>query len=84
MDGQSEGRCERCYDDKAEPTEAQEKRIQEQRERENSREAWGMEKAKVTVDKALSAWAKMMKNKANGPGDCMVSEMLWELPMESV
>ena len=32
--------CERCHDDKDESTQVQVKRIQEQRERRNSREAW--------------------------------------------
>ena len=36
------------------------------------------------VDKALGAPEKMMKNKTNGPGDCLVSEMLQELPVEAV
>ena len=32
--------CERCHDDKEEPSQVQEQRIQEQRRRGDSREAW--------------------------------------------
>ena len=43
----------------------------------------GRRKVELTVDRLLGAWGKMMKNKAHGPGDCLVTEMLRELPMES-
>ena len=39
---------------------------------------------RITVDRALRAREKMMKNKANGPVDCLVTEMLQCLPMETV
>ena len=41
-------------------------------------------KMMITVDRERRARGKMMKNKANGAGDCWVTEMLRELPMESM
>ena len=38
----------------------------------------------ITVDKVLLARGKMMRNKANGPADCLVAEMLRCLPTETV
>ena len=38
----------------------------------------------ITVDRVLSSRGKMMQKKVNGPSDCSVTEMLQELPMESV
>ena len=57
-------------------------RIQEQRRRGDSWEAWTEVRAVVTVDRLPRARRKMMMNDVNGPGDCLVSEMLWELPMK--
>ena len=45
--------------------------------------AWIGRKVEITVDRALRARGKMIKNKANGPVDCWVTEMLQELPIES-
>ena len=76
--------CERCYDDKDETSQMQEERIQEQRLRGDCLEAWTGKEVQITVDRVLRARPKMMKNKANGPSDCWVADMLQELPMESV
>ena len=57
----------------------QAERIQEQRRRRDSLVAWRMKKVEITVDRVLRARGKMEKNKANGPGDCLVTEMLREL-----
>ena len=82
--GGCEADCERCFGDEEEPTQVQEVRRHEQRERGNRRERWKGERVEVTVDKVLRFQAKMMKNQTNGPGDCLVSEMVRELPMETV
>ena len=58
-------------------------RIQEKRRRGDCLEAWTGRKVEITVDRLLRARWKMMKNKANGPRDCL-TEMLQERPMESV
>ena len=42
------------------------------------------DKAEVTVDWVMRARGKNMKEKAHGPGDCLVSEILWELQMKIV
>ena len=41
------------------------------------------ERVEVTVDKVQRSRGKMMQNKAHGPEDCLVSEMLRELPIET-
>ena len=38
----------------------------------------------ITVDKVLPALGKMLRNKANGLADCLVTEMLQCLPTETV
>ena len=37
----------------------------------------------ITVDKVLQARGKMLRNKANAPADCLVTEMLQFLPTET-
>ena len=49
-----------------------------------SREAWTGEMLLITVDRVLWVRGKMMKNKANGPGKCLVSHMFRELPTITV
>ena len=43
-----------------------------------------LKKKKNTVDRVFRAHGEMKKNKANGPGDCLVTEILRELPRETV
>ena len=72
--------CERCYDDKEETSEVQAERILSQRRR-------GILVAlqmTIAVGKVLRARGKMLRNKANGPADCLVTEMLLCLPTETV
>ena len=38
----------------------------------------------IDVDRVLRARRKMLWNKANGPADCLVTEMLQCLPTETV
>ena len=38
---------------------------------------------RITIDRVLRARGKIMKNKANGPADCLVTEMLQCSPMET-
>ena len=45
------------------------------------REAWEGKEMKITVGRVIRARGKMMKNKANGPSDCLAREMVF---MESV
>ena len=75
--------CERCYDDKDETLEVQAERTREQRCRGDSLVAPRGRRAGMTIDRVLRARGKL-KNKANGPSDCMVTEMLQNLSMESV
>ena len=74
--------CERGHDDLYESSQVQERRIHEQRERRTFREAW--EGKKVEGGQGIQGPRKMMKNKANGPADCLVSDMLQELPVDTV
>ena len=76
--------CERCHDDKDATSRVEEERIQEQRRRADCLEAWIARRVEIAVDRVLRARVKMMKNNANGPSDCMVTDMLQALPMESV
>ena len=41
-------------------------------------------RAQITVDRFPRARGKMMKNKTDGPADCLVTEMLQCLPTETV
>ena len=56
-------------DDKDKTSQVQAERIRGQRWRGDSLEA-------LTVDRVFRARGKMMKIKANGPRDCLVTEML--------
>ena len=38
----------------------------------------------ITVDKVLRARGKMLRSKANGPAECLLTEMLQCLPTETV
>ena len=75
---------ERCYDNKDETSEVQAERTREQRCRGDSLVAWQGRRVQITNDRVLRARGKLMKNTANGPSDCLVTEMLRNLPMEAV
>ena len=63
----------KCNDDEAETSEVQLKIIAEEHERGHCSQRH------ITLD-----WAReMVKNKANVPEDCLVMEMLQELPIET-
>ena len=66
--------CERCHDDKDETSQMQEDRIQ-QRRRGSGLEAWTGRMMEITVGKVLRARGNLMKNKGNGPSDCLLTEM---------
>ena len=68
--------CEKYYDDKKETSAVQAVRIHYQR-------SSGKYSFQITVDRVLRARKKFMKIKANGPADCLVTEMLQCLPMET-
>ena len=68
--------CEKCYDDKMETSEVQAKRIRHQRSRGDSLAALQGRHIQITVDRVLRARGEMMKNKADEPVDCLVTEML--------
>ena len=68
-------RCERCYDDKEETSEVQAERIRRQRRSGDRRVAQQGRRVMNTVDKVLRARGKMLRNKANGPADCLVTEL---------
>ena len=72
-----EAHRERCCDDKDETSEVQAERIR-------SRLAWQGRRVDITVGRVLRARGKMMKDRANGTGDCLVTEMLQDLHMEAV
>ena len=76
--------CERCYDDKAETPEVRAEKIRRQKTSGDQpiglQERW----VAVSVEKVLLTRWKMLKNKANGPADCLVTEMLQCLPTETV
>ena len=76
--------CERCYDDKEETSEVQAERILSQRRRGDHCVALQGRRVAITVDKVLRARGKMLRNKANGPADCRVTEMLQCLSTETV
>ena len=63
--------CDRCYDDKEETSGDHCVALQGRR-------------VAITVDKVLRARGKMLRNKANGPADCRVTEMLQCLSTETV
>ena len=73
---------ERCCDDKAETSEVQAERIRASEVSGDRRVALQRRRIQITVDRILRARGKM-KNKANGPADCCVTEMLQYLPMET-
>ena len=65
--------CERCYDEKDEPTQVQEKRIQEQEKRKKS--PGGVDRRRGGGHGGQGTkGGKVMKNKANGLEECLVSE----------
>ena len=68
--------CEKCFDDKTETSEVHTERIRHQRSRGDRLAVLKGRHIQISVDRVLSARAKMMKNKANGPADCLVKEML--------
>ena len=76
--------CETCCDNKDETSEVQAGRIRDQRRSGDRLVAWSGRKVEVTVDNVLHARWKMMENKANGPRDCLVTEMMPNLPMVAV
>ena len=76
--------CERCYDDITETSEVRAEKIQRQRTSGDHRVPFQEHRLQITVDKVFRARFKMMKNKANGPTDCLVTEMLQCLPTETV
>ena len=76
--------CERCYDDKEETSEVQAKRIRRQRRSGDRHVALEGRRVMITAGKVLRARGKMLRTKANGPADCLVTEMLRCLPTETV
>lgn len=68
--------CERCYDDKEEFPEVLVERIRRQRSSGDRRVAPQGRRVTITVDKVLWTRGKMLRNKANGPSDSLVTEML--------
>ena len=76
--------CERCHDDKAETSEVQAERIRRQRVSGDRRVAPQGRRVQITVNSVLRARGKVLRNKANGPTDCLVTEMLQCLPTETV
>ena len=54
----------------------QAERIRRQRIHGDRRVALQGRRATITVDKVLRARGKMLRNKANGPADCLATEML--------
>ena len=68
--------CERSYDYKEDTSEVQAERIRRQRRRADRRVAQQGRRVMITVDKVLWARGTMLRNKANGPADCLVKEML--------
>ena len=76
--------CEHCYDDQAETPEVQAERIRRQRISGDRRVPLQGRRVTITVDKLLRALGKMLRNKANGPADCLATDMLQSLPTETV
>ena len=77
-------RCVKCYDDKMETSELQAERIRYQKQSWRLLGALQGRRIRITIDRVLRARGKMMKNKANGPADCLVTEMLQCLLVETV
>ena len=73
--------CERCYDDKAETSEAG--RIRRQRVSGDRHVALQERRIQITVERVLRARGKAKRNKANGPADFLVTDMLQCLPTET-
>ena len=76
--------CEQCHDDKIETSKVQAERVRYPRGRGDSLIALQGRRIQITIDRVLRARGKMMRNKANGPAGCLVTEMLQVLPMETV
>ena len=76
--------CEKGYHDKNETSEVQAERIRHQRSHGDSLAALQGQHLQITVDRVLPARRKMMKNKANGPANCLVTAMLQCLQMDTV
>ena len=72
----------RSEPDKTETSEVQAERIRHQRSRGDSLAALQGRRIQITVDRVLGARGKMMKNQANWPADCLVTEMLQWLPTQ--
>ena len=68
--------CERCCDDKEETPEVQAERIRRQRTSGDRRVTLQGRRVTITVAKVLRARGKSWRNKADGPADCLVTEML--------
>ena len=72
------------FDDKAETSEVQAERIRHQRSGGDSLVALQGRQIHFSVDRVIRVRGKMMKNRANGPADCLVTEMLQCLTTETV
>ena len=68
---------DKCYDDKVETSDVQAERISD-----CLVDLQGTRR-QITAERVLRARGKMMKNKANGLADCLVTEMLQCLPIET-
>ena len=75
--------CERCYDTEETP-EVQAERIRRQRISGDRRVALQERRVTITMDKVLRPRGEMLRNKANRPAHCLVTEMLQCLPTETV
>ena len=75
--------CERCYDDKEETSEVRAERILSQREERSLRSPTGASGGDHGGQGSAER-GKMLRNKANGPADCRVTEMLQCLSTETV
>ena len=64
--------------------EVQAERILSQRGRGDQCVALQGRRVTITMDKVMRARRKMLRNKANGPADCLVTEMLQCLQTETV
>ena len=69
---------------KSETPDVQAERIRRPRTSGDRRGTLQGRRVTITVDKVLRARGKMLRNKANGPADCLVTEMLQCLPTETV
>ena len=76
--------CERCYDDRAETSEVQAEMIRRQRVSGERRVAMQGRRMMISRQSSARTWCEMLRNKANGPADCLVTEMLRCLPTETV